>query len=1099
MNYKTLLILFFLYVSKAVFGIGGVLPGAGTDINPYRVEDYADLKVVGIGATYTKAKVYKLAANIDASPSAAENGGLGFIPIGTSAAQFTGKFHGCGKTISNLTIKRVTDNIGLFGYLNTNAVIDSLGMIDCYIKGNRYVGAVVGYCRNSTVTSCYNKDSVIAITNYVGGVVGYGYNSSINSCWNEGAVKATNLYAGGVVGYAAAGSISNCYNLGSISAVESAGGIVGYTALVGVLTVNINNCYNIGAVNTSLKQAGGIVGRTTNGSISNCFNYGNISGVTYAGGLASYTSGTIVANCCNVGSISGDLYIGGLIGNTSGGTITKSYSTGDVLGESFIGGFAGYLSSTVVRNTYTTGDVNGNTSSIGGYTGQTFSATLDTCYSVGLLLGASNTGGFIGTNFNGIILNSYFNTETTGTTIDIGFELTPASPIPGLNIAQMKNSASINTFDYTTIWGIRNDSIYPAIRSINNAPFAYNDTINVSAGAMTTGIDFSSFFMDNDFDYETLQDSLVFKVKNISNGTTDSISNMYFLPSATNGDIITLSYRIGEKNALLPDTLWGNTARIIARMANTAPQFTSTTLITNEDAVTTFKLGVVDADNDSIIMFSILNTSSHGSSVLNNDSLIYSPDTNFFGTDSVYLQISDGVSQTSAWIKITVLPVNDAPVVRDTLINWVAGLALSLQLPFTDVDDISALGHIYVSPSNGIASINTLSLGFTSSPFYVGKDTIQWFATDPSNLSSDTVLLIVNLSGSTLSISHDTLEFESVGGTVNYVTITSNTAWTAVASESWVSVSPSSLIGNSNLLIVVDNHNDTIAREATITFTAAGVAPQVLRIIHKKKIFVTIKPLSGSFESCDDTQILLNYIKKIGNPIEYRILYDAESLAAGFTNTSYTNLPGGSSGTIAIDLPLSAPYGSYTANLQLRNILGIESDYYLFTFYKSLPESYLVNDPSTLLKIDNQEGYSFIGYQWYKDGVLLPNETKAFYTDMEGFDGDYKVKLWTSTGDSLITCSKYFYSYAISNKIARVYPNPVHQNETFTIEFSDPIDRKFSEVDIRIYDPTGKLAYSAKSNTGKTQVSFNNQPGIYVIHLILDIDEEYSFFLMVIR
>jgi hypothetical protein len=181
MKLKTLLTYSFLCVPIVAFSLGGILPGAGTDVNPYKIEDYADLKKVGT-TPYTKAKVFQLAANIDASLSATENGWLGFTPIGTYAAAFTGKLYGKGYTISNLVINRTTlDYVGLFGYLNTNAVGDSVGMVNCNIKGRNYVGAIAGYCKSSTISNSYNTDSVIALVNYAGGIAGYALSATITN------------------------------------------------------------------------------------------------------------------------------------------------------------------------------------------------------------------------------------------------------------------------------------------------------------------------------------------------------------------------------------------------------------------------------------------------------------------------------------------------------------------------------------------------------------------------------------------------------------------------------------------------------------------------------------------------------------------------------------------------------------------------------------------------------------------------------------------------------------------------------------------------------------------------------------------------------
>jgi hypothetical protein len=1065
MKLKTLLTYSFLCVPIVAFSLGGVLPGLGTDVSPYKIEDYADLKKVGT-TPYTKAKVFELAANIDASLSATENGGLGFIPIGTNSAPFTGKFYGKGKTISNLVINRSTsDYVGLFGYLNTNAIVDSVGMVNCNIKGRNYVGAIAGYCKSSTINNCYNTDSVIALINYAGGIAGYGLSAGITNCRNSGIVASQNFYAGGIVAYTATVTLANCYNIGNIGSTESVGGIVGY----GTSNTHISNCFNYGAIFSFNKEAGGIIGRLNSGSITTCYNTGSISGGTY--------------------------YAGGLVGYSTSATIRLSYNTGACNGSSNVGGIIGNAyTNTLIYNSYNTGDVSGTTSTIGGLIGQAFNVTGDSCYNAGGFIGNTNSGGFIGFNYNSTFTNSYFDTQTTGTTTDVGFGGNPPN-IQGLTTELMKNNASMPGLDFNSIWSIRNDTIYPALANINNAPFAYNDTLWVSARAITEGINFSSF-MENDFDYETLQDSLVYKLLSINNGTTDSLSTLFFLGTPVNGETITMQYRIGEKNAYLPDTLWGNTAKVIAILQDKAPQLISTTFSTNEDIVATFNLDAIDEDNDTIL-FSILDSAKHASIVLNKNSITYSPHLNFNGNDSIQVAISDGLLQQSVWIKITVMPINDLPIISDTILYWVAGLPVSVKLNVSDVDDSLFTRHIALAPKNGTVSISGDSLTYSSQPFFTGKDTISWFATDAQSGSSESALVVINLTAAQLSVSENTVNIPAAATQINTIQVTSNTIWSASSSASWLTVTPTSSYGNSTLLIEALENTDSVAREATITLTALGVAPQQITIYQKEKVFILLKSFSGSFESCKETPVVLNYSIYSGSPTHYRIIYDSEALEAGFTQTDYALLPtAGSNGSIEINMPAQAKYGSYTATLQLKNELLVESNPYPFTFYVGLPESYIVNTPATVLKIDSKE-YAITNYQWYKNGEILPNENSAIYTDMEGFNGLYKAKCWTANGDSLFTCEKNVFNYSNAYKIARIFPNPVAQNEPFTIEFSDPISKAFSSITIRIFDSMGKLVYQTTSNGAKKQLLFEKAAGTYVVHLSLDRGEEYSFVLVV--
>ncbi|WP_119173519.1 two-partner secretion domain-containing protein, partial [Aliarcobacter cryaerophilus] len=89
-----------------------------------------------------------------------------WMAIGDSGNSFTGKFDGLGHTISNLNIDKSSVNYqGLFGYTNS-ALIRNIGLVDVNIKGNYYVGGLVGYNDNSTIKNSYVTGAVDGKGNY---------------------------------------------------------------------------------------------------------------------------------------------------------------------------------------------------------------------------------------------------------------------------------------------------------------------------------------------------------------------------------------------------------------------------------------------------------------------------------------------------------------------------------------------------------------------------------------------------------------------------------------------------------------------------------------------------------------------------------------------------------------------------------------------------------------------------------------------------------------------------------------------------------------------------------------------------------------------
>ena len=201
-------------------------------------------------------------ANIDASATAEWDAGKGFAPIGDSTTRFSGIYQGKGYTIKGLTIDRTAENhVGLFGYTDSTAIVDSLGVVESSITGNYSVGALIGYNGNGTVTHCYSSGSVTGDEDF-GGLIGVNEGSVVSS-YSTSSVTGYS-YSGGLVGYNNGGEVRKCYSTGSVEAlVEDAGGLVGYNE------GDLINSYSTGSV-TGEDFVGGLVGYNDS-TVTSCY------------------------------------------------------------------------------------------------------------------------------------------------------------------------------------------------------------------------------------------------------------------------------------------------------------------------------------------------------------------------------------------------------------------------------------------------------------------------------------------------------------------------------------------------------------------------------------------------------------------------------------------------------------------------------------------------------------------------------------------------------------------------------------------------------------------------------------------------------------
>ncbi|MBN2165646.1 MAG: T9SS type A sorting domain-containing protein [Marinilabiliaceae bacterium] len=370
-------------------------------------------------------------------------------------------------------------------------------------------------CSNATIDSLKLFNASIIGDNCTGILAANIYESEISYCTISGSVHGNN-YTGSLAGFIYDSMIDNCTSNCSVFGNEYIGGIIGQA-----ISTNVSNSYGKGNV-TGSNKVGGLVGyNILESNVSSSFATGSVSGISSVGGLIGANfSNVCIDKCYATGSVTGTNKVGGLVGyNYYNECINDCYATGSATGTDYVGGLVG---------------------------GDNSSATSSCNYSSGYVTGSSNTGGLFG-YCNGIMTNCYWDKNSSGqSSSDAGI---------GLTTSQMK-SMSFNGWDFVNIWGIALGKSYPALRAINNAPFAFDGQTSSSYRFKIQRL------TSNGYDYETGQTKLTAKITKLSRGSYDSIY-VHFPNDAVDGDTLTAYYRIGEILASDGDTLWGNIAKTI--------------------------------------------------------------------------------------------------------------------------------------------------------------------------------------------------------------------------------------------------------------------------------------------------------------------------------------------------------------------------------------------------------------------------------------------------------------------------------------------------------------------------------------------------------
>ena len=223
-------------------------------------------------------------------------------PIGDHTdIPFQDIFDGNGHTISNLRFKTYNGYGGLFGKIDSNAIIKNLNIDNCLgaIKigdNSSGIGIIVGRCYG-TISNCHVTNSTLSNdkSSYTGGISGYTNGIIINCSVRNTTLEASLGSLGFITGYLYEGNIMNSYSCNNTVNLKTThnGGICGY-AQNGTIT----NCY----VYANIDVKGHIVGTGSNATITYCYCdqvpliNNNTGGCTYGENHKYTTSFTATSN-----------------------------------------------------------------------------------------------------------------------------------------------------------------------------------------------------------------------------------------------------------------------------------------------------------------------------------------------------------------------------------------------------------------------------------------------------------------------------------------------------------------------------------------------------------------------------------------------------------------------------------------------------------------------------------------------------------------------------------------------------------------------------------------------------------------------------------
>lgn len=296
---------------------------------------------------------------------------------------------------------------------------------------------------------------------------------------------------------------------------------------------------------------------------------------------------------------------------------------------------------------------------------------------------------------------------------------------------------------------------------VNDPPVAQNDTLFLDPGDSECVA-----ILNNDSDIETPRANLTFTISGTPKNGMATISgdSICYTPNASYTlGLDSVTYTVCDNGS---PVLCAQAVLIISIPKSQVPPFAiDDAATTPEDVAIT--IGFLNNDFDpnlDPITPTLLNGPLNGSANISGKNVIYTPNPNFNGKDSIQYYICDNATPTplcdTAWIRINVTPVSDAPFVDDGTGNPLDRTSFTInedtpiticfnvndpdggqQVDITQVTSFENLGQ-----STGLGD-NDTCFTYTPNPNVNGIDSVIVFVCDdetPANCSQVVVVITIN-------------------------------------------------------------------------------------------------------------------------------------------------------------------------------------------------------------------------------------------------------------------------------------------------------------------------------------------------------------------
>lgn len=287
--------------------------------------------------------------------------------------------------------------------------------------------------------------------------------------------------------------------------------------------------------------------------------------------------------------------------------------------------------------------------------------------------------------------------------------------------------------------GMATATVAVTVTPVNDAPLAAND---VAATREDMPVTIAVLANDSDLD----ANRLTVVAANAPNGTIviNTDGTITYSPNANFNGSDTITYMISDGNGGFSTA----TVTVFVAVVNDPPVANPDQTTTAEDTPVTFAVLRNDSDADGNRLTVTAATARNGAVVINADGTItYTPNANYFGSDTITYTISDGQGGTdTTTVAVTVIAVNDAPVALPDMATTNEDTPVTIAVLANDTDvDGNPLRVIAATSPNGTVVVNADgTITFTPAPNFNGSTTVTYTISDgQGGTATSTVTLTV--------------------------------------------------------------------------------------------------------------------------------------------------------------------------------------------------------------------------------------------------------------------------------------------------------------------------------------------------------------------